>query len=239
MTRAPIAASMRSVWSRVTAGSTTVVGPSSAKSPARRIADFTWALATGSSYSIGMQPAAANRQRRVALGRFDARAHLAQRHGDPLLRPRRERLVADERELALLAGEDARDEAHQRAGVAAVERLGGRDEPAQPAPVHPHDVVGDVDDLDTELTRDGDRRLRVGGATEAADLGFAVGDRAEQDAALADPLHARHLDRAAKRDERLDEQSFVDHRRRNDAVALRLEQRHRRARPRPRRRRGR
>ena len=39
---------MRSVWSRVTAGSTTVVSPS-AYSPASSTADFTWALATGMS----------------------------------------------------------------------------------------------------------------------------------------------------------------------------------------------
>jgi hypothetical protein len=39
---------MRSVWSRVGAGSTTVVSPS-AKSPASRIADLTCALATGSA----------------------------------------------------------------------------------------------------------------------------------------------------------------------------------------------
>ena len=36
------------MWSRVGSGSTTVVS-SSAKRPARRTADFTWALATGSS----------------------------------------------------------------------------------------------------------------------------------------------------------------------------------------------
>ena len=46
-TRAPAAASISSVWSRVGAGSTTVVCPS-ALMPASRIADFTWADATGS-----------------------------------------------------------------------------------------------------------------------------------------------------------------------------------------------
>ena len=48
VTAAPAAASIRSVWSRVGAGSTTVVSPS-AKRPASRIADFTCALATGSA----------------------------------------------------------------------------------------------------------------------------------------------------------------------------------------------
>ncbi len=44
--RAPIAASMRSVWSRVGSGSSTIVSPS-AKSPASRMLDFTCADATG------------------------------------------------------------------------------------------------------------------------------------------------------------------------------------------------
>ncbi len=43
---APIARSIRSVWSRDRAGSSSVVSPS-AWSPASRSADFTWALATG------------------------------------------------------------------------------------------------------------------------------------------------------------------------------------------------
>ncbi len=48
-TRAPIASSIRSVWSRLAWGSTATVGPSCAYSPARRTHDFTWALATGSA----------------------------------------------------------------------------------------------------------------------------------------------------------------------------------------------
>jgi hypothetical protein len=44
----PAASSISSVWSRVGAGSTTVVSPFAYR-PANRIADFTWALATGSS----------------------------------------------------------------------------------------------------------------------------------------------------------------------------------------------
>ena len=47
----PMAWSMRSVWSRVGAGSTTAVSPS-AYSPASRTADLTCALATGSRYSM-------------------------------------------------------------------------------------------------------------------------------------------------------------------------------------------
>ncbi len=46
-TGAPRAASARSVWSRVAAGSVTVVSPSAAM-PASRMALFTWAVGTGS-----------------------------------------------------------------------------------------------------------------------------------------------------------------------------------------------
>ena len=48
---APAASSMTSVWSRVASGSITVVGPS-ARRPAISRQDLTWALATGSSYSM-------------------------------------------------------------------------------------------------------------------------------------------------------------------------------------------
>ncbi len=48
---APARASRRSVWSRLGSGSITVVVPE-ASSPAISTHDLTWALATGSSYSI-------------------------------------------------------------------------------------------------------------------------------------------------------------------------------------------
>jgi hypothetical protein len=44
--RAPHARSMRSVWSRVVAGSVTCVSPAASR-PAKSTQDFTWALATG------------------------------------------------------------------------------------------------------------------------------------------------------------------------------------------------
>ena len=48
VTCAPASCSINSVWSRVGAGSTTVVLPLAPR-PASRTADLTWALATGSS----------------------------------------------------------------------------------------------------------------------------------------------------------------------------------------------
>ncbi len=49
--RTPQLASMRSLWSRLTAGAMTVVG-ASAYNAASKTADFTWALATGIRYSM-------------------------------------------------------------------------------------------------------------------------------------------------------------------------------------------
>ena len=54
-TSAPIARSIRSVWSRVGMVSTTSVNPSAYR-PASKMADLTWALATGVSYSMPCRP---------------------------------------------------------------------------------------------------------------------------------------------------------------------------------------
>ena len=53
---APAALSMRSVWSRLGRGSITRVSPS-ARRPANSRQDLTWALATGSSYSMPLRGA--------------------------------------------------------------------------------------------------------------------------------------------------------------------------------------
>ena len=52
-------------------------------------------------------------------------------------------------------------------------------------------------DLDAERAHRRDRRLGVAGAAEAADDARALRDRAEQDGALGDALHAWHGDVAA------------------------------------------
>ena len=49
-----------------------------------------------------------------------------------------------------------------------------------------------------------DRRVRVGRVPEAPELALSVRDRAEEDAALADPLHAGNRDVAYQRGRRLD-----------------------------------
>ena len=101
----------------------------SAKSPASSTQDFTWALATGSSYSI-----ARSGRPSIASGRcpsaVDTRTHPGERLGDPGHRPRGQRFVAPELELLPgLPGEDPGEQADERARVAAVDRPVRRAQP--------------------------------------------------------------------------------------------------------------
>ena len=56
------------------------------------------------------------------------RAHLAERHGDAAHRARGKRGVAEEFRGERLAGEQTGEQAHAGAGVAAIDRRGGRAE---------------------------------------------------------------------------------------------------------------
>jgi hypothetical protein len=106
-------------------------------------------------------------------------AHGPQRLGDPLHRTRAQRRVADERELAVLPGQDPGDQAKERARVAAVDRLAGRAEASEPDPVHAQPVGLVLVDPHSERAHCMDGRLRVAGASEVRDRRLAVGDRAE------------------------------------------------------------
>ena len=114
---------MRSVWSRVGPGTLIVVVPSAARAASVR-QPRTWALATGTSWSTAIErPVAVDAHRSVAGGRLDPGAGLAEGRGDPFHGPRRQRGVADEVGPPRSARERTGQEAHRRAGVAAVERL--------------------------------------------------------------------------------------------------------------------
>ena len=127
----------------------------------------------------------------MAVGRLDPRAHPAERLGDALHRARRERLVADELEAPALAGEDPREQPHQRARVPAVDRRVRLAQAAQADAVDGERVDVLLDDLGAERAHRRDGRLGVRGATEAGDLGRAVADRADHDRAMRDRLVPR------------------------------------------------
>ena len=139
---------------------------------------------------------------RVTVGRLDARAHAAERLGDPAHRPQGQRLVARELEASLLPGDDPGQQAEQCAGVAGGDRP--RLQAAQSDTVDDELVVGDVVDLDAERAHGVDRRLGVGRAAEAEHARLPLADRAEQDAAVRDRLVARHDRVADQRRRRVD-----------------------------------
>ncbi len=128
----------------------------------------------------------------MAVGRLHLGPHPAQRRRDALHRPRRQRLVAGERELAVLPGEDAGTEAHERARVAAVDRAGPQ--AAQADAPDDEVVVGDVLDLGAERAHRVDRRLRVARAAEAVHARLPLAERADQDGAVRDRLVPGHDD---------------------------------------------
>ena len=90
-----------------------------------------------------------------------------------------------ERERAVLEGEQAGQEPRERAGVAAVDRLGGRAQPAQPDAVHDQLVRAELLDLGAQRAHGLQGRLGVGRAAEAADVRLAVGDGPEAGASGA------------------------------------------------------
>jgi hypothetical protein len=139
----------------------------------------------------------------VAVLGLDASPHRTERLRDPLHRPGRERLVSDELEAPLLAGEDAREEPHERAGVPAVQRPARLLEAAKPDALHAHELTCDLDPR-PECPHGRRRRERVLGGPEAVDLALAVGDRSEQERAVGDGLVARNGDVTADRRRRLD-----------------------------------
>ena len=140
----------------------------------------------------------------MPVRRLHTGAHLPERLGDPLLRPARERLVADELESPVLAGENSGGKPHDRPRVAEVERPVRRTQPAQADAADANRLGAVVVDLRPELPHDRERRLRVRRAPEAVDPALPVRDRTEQHRALGDALHPRNRDRAVDRRRGLD-----------------------------------
>ena len=177
-TRAPAACSMRSVWSRLGAGSTTVVGPPFGIEPGQQHARLDLCARHRRLVADRLQRAALDPERCVAVRRRRPRRPSAAAGSATRSSGRRDSDSSPtSSKLALRAGEDAREQAHQRAGVPAVDR-GVRAVRSPRSPTPPTRTTSSSS-LDSRAER-GDRcsrRQRVGGAPEPADLALAVGDR--------------------------------------------------------------
>ena len=126
-----------------------------------------------------------HRERQVAVGRLDTCAH-------PLHRPAGERVVAGERERAVLPREDPCEQADERARIPAVDRTAGRVQAREAAAAHHERVHALLGDLHAERAHRGDRRLRVGRAPETGHGRLVVAERGDEDGAVGDRLVPGH-----------------------------------------------
>ena len=148
--------------------------------------------------------AAVHGHRRVAVRRLDLRAHHQQRHRDPIHRPGAERLVPGQHEPPLLTGEDAREQAHECAGIAAIDRGVGFPEALQTDSIDANNVDVRVVHAGSQHPQRARSRLGVLRSAEVADLALALGECSEEQRAVRDRLRARHRDVADERRGRFD-----------------------------------
>ena len=129
-----------------------------------------------------------DRERRASVRRCDARAHSRERLGDAVHRSRAERVVAGEDEGAVLACEDAGQQAQEGSRVAAIDRVAGRAQSPQADSVHDELVVRFLVNRDTERADRVERRLGVARAPELAHARLAVRQCADEERAVGDRL---------------------------------------------------
>jgi len=146
-----------------------------------------------------LEQRALDHERRMTVGRLDARAHAAQRLADALHRARRQRLVAGQLEAPRPACKQTGEESHQRPRVRAVDRAR-----TQLTSVDEKLVLGEVFDRDAERADRVDARLRVAGAAEAEHVRVAFRDRTEENRTVRDRLVAGHGDVPDERGGRID-----------------------------------
>jgi hypothetical protein len=152
---------------------------------------------------FGERPHDERRDDVVLAGRVpaavDHRAAEAQRTGDAHHRAPRQRLVADEGRPEPGPREHAAEEAHRRARVAAVEVPRRRLQAREADPVHDELLAPRLLDDHSQRSQrvgGGDVVLAVG---EAADVGHALAERAEEERAVADALVGGNRDAADER----------------------------------------
>jgi hypothetical protein len=149
------------------------------------------------------RPAGDGERRKAPVTCLDVRAHQLQRAGDAVDRPAADRLVAVERPApALLARQPAGEQAHQRAGVADVDRAVGPPRRPQAGAADRQRTVAVALDQRAERLHGVQRRVGVGRVEVAGDRDRGVPHRAQQGGAMGDRLVAGHAQRAAQRPRR-------------------------------------
>jgi hypothetical protein len=202
-TRTPKDGSIRSVWSRLWAGSRTVVRPTACR-PASSTAVLICALATSRSQCDSRESPSLDRERRLAPCREHARPHRAKRGGHALDRPAAQRSVAGQHRAERPAGERAGEHPERGPRVPAVEG-GRRRAPAVEAAAN-RDPVCLAHDLHAERAQAGEGGGAVGGRGVVGDAGLALGHRAQDRRAVRDGLVAGEGEPTAEAGRRLDPQ---------------------------------
>ena len=189
--------SIRSVWSRDRAGSSTTVSPS-AERPASRMADFTCALATGSTWCTPRSrcPRMTSGGNRSPSRASSTPAHAAERLDHPAHRPPAQRGVAGQHREARHPGQHPGQEPQARARVPAVDHVVGLGEPGGRRHHHLGPLLADPG---PEPLHRLPRGVDVLGAQQAAHAGLPLGQRREEQRPVGDRLVPGHLEGAAER----------------------------------------
>ena len=188
-TATPNAGSRRSVWSRVAAGSTTVVRPS-AWSPASRTADFTCALGVVMAQCIALSGPPS-----ITRGGFpsdeDVRAPM-RRKGSATRSTGRRR--SDASPVIVVrkgrAGHHSRQHAQRRPGVGGIERARGRLQALGPA-AHDLDRAALVPGLDAERLQAPQRGRAIVRGREVLEPALPVRERPHDGEAVGERLVPR------------------------------------------------
>ena len=139
----------------------------------------------------------AHRRRAALSGRYPG-AHPRQRLGHPAHRAPAQAFVTDQHRLERLAGQQAHQQPHRGARIAAVELAARRAQSVPPDSVHDHPPVLRAFDPHAQRPEHVHRRDRVGALQKAADPRRAVGDRAKHDRAVRNRLVPGHPQRAGQ-----------------------------------------
>jgi hypothetical protein len=138
------------------------------------------------------------RRRAVVLG-VDLRAHLRQRAGDAAHRAAGQRLVADQRAVERLPGQQAGQQAHAGTGIAAVQRCLRCLQAVDADAVHDALRRAGGFDAHAQLAEDARGGAGVLAFQEAFDMRGAIGQRGEHHRAVRDRLVAGNGQAALQR----------------------------------------